>query len=389
MAKKKKRTPGLTAPEASGSPATATPAAAPKTPAAAAVAAPAPAVEEYREVDLSLSLRWHLATILIITVITLALFGFYKWAIRFWADDKLVLARAYYDQALEIKPDFFQQPDGYTPLAKEIESVMVDGVNFQAFLVEMQKLVNQTATTSVPVERKVQIQAFKQRLGRLALEIFPNPGYTMEPPLQNQIDLCTIKVNEIVKELNELENTSFESSDALADKLWQIHLSLVDFTTRMRSVRGCFDYMAALDMAIEESRRAVGSDNAYPAAFHLLAQALEEQGLLEDAADQYLAVVEIEPGSELSRAIVAKYEKLAQDAPQDMNAHYTLGRIYRELGRTDDALAQLRTAIELDIKVKDGGSEENPNTYTGYLARRVFQEVKTGTRNEQYPGREG
>jgi tetratricopeptide (TPR) repeat protein len=145
-----------------------------------------------------------------------------------------------------------------------------------------------------------------------------------------------------------------------------------------------FDYMAALDMAVLESRRAVGGDNAYPAAFDVLARALEEQGLLEDAADQFVAVVELEPRGARADEIVAAYEQQAAEVPADINAHFALGRLYRARGESDKSLAELARVVELD-----GGKPDVPQTYTGYLARKVYREVITGERDELAPGREG
>ena len=95
-------------------------------------------------------------------------------------------------------------------------------------------------------------------------------------------------------------------------------------------------------------------------------------------------MVELEPRSARADEIIAAYEKQAAEVPADINAHYALGRLYRVRGERDRALAALGRVIELD-----GGKPDEPQTYTGYLARKVYREVFTGERDEFAPGREG
>lgn len=374
MARKKKKSISAEQQSAAVAPATAQPA-------LVTVPAGPPPTEE----ELTLSWRWHITSLVVIAVIILSIFFGYKWFIRRWADDRLALAQGYLELSSQLKGDYLNQPDGYSPVAQFVEKEMAATVEFQTLLVDIHKEVTQSGVKVIAPQYKDVIHSRKESLARLANEVLMRPPYQLPPALANELDRSLGSLRAVIEKIEVLETGEFATAGNLSDALWQCHLAVNDLVLKeFPYVRGMFDYMAALDMAVLESRRAVGSDNSYAGAFDVLARSLEEMGQLEDAGDQFAAVVEIGPRTVRADEIVAAYEKQVTEVPADMNAHYTLGRLYRVRGERDRALAELNKVIELD-----GGKPDEPQTYTGYLARKVLREVVTGERDELAPGREG
>jgi Tfp pilus assembly protein PilF len=54
------------------------------------------------------------------------------------------------------------------------------------------------------------------------------------------------------------------------------------------------------------------------------------------------------PKSLPMQAVIAEQEKICQEHPNNIIAHHTLGLLYRQAGRPDDAIRELERAIELD-----------------------------------------
>lgn len=372
MAKKKKAVPV----QADGAPATPPPPAVPADPVA---------------LDESpLSLRWHLITLAVITAIVLAVFFSYKLFIRAWADDHLDLARGYLELAPALKTDYLSQADGYSPVAEYLEKEVAATVSFQATLVALQERLSQaegtpTVIVQAPPDLRDQLRTRRTSLARVASEVLAHPPHPVPAALQGELDRTIIALNEITAKLAELETTVYASPQEFSDAIFRTHLLLNNIILKQfRHTVAMFDYVAALEMAAEEARRAIGGDNQYADAFDVLARALEEKNELPEAANQYVAVVELDPHSTRAGEIVAAYEKQAAEVPADLIAHYTLGRLYRARGERDKALAALAKVIELD-----GGQPDTPQTLTGYYARTVQREVLTGQRDEFIPGREG
>jgi tetratricopeptide (TPR) repeat protein len=48
------------------------------------------------------------------------------------------------------------------------------------------------------------------------------------------------------------------------------------------------------------------------------------------------------------QAVIAEQEKICQEHPNNIIAHHTLGLLYRQTGRADEAIRELKRAIELD-----------------------------------------
>ncbi|MCI5228038.1 MAG: tetratricopeptide repeat protein, partial [Candidatus Electrothrix sp. AX2] len=46
--------------------------------------------------------------------------------------------------------------------------------------------------------------------------------------------------------------------------------------------------------------------------------------------------------------VINELEKICKENPDNIIAHHKLGLIYRQAGRTDDAIRELEKAIELD-----------------------------------------
>jgi len=337
------------------------------------------------EAEMTLSWRWHITTLAIVSLVIVAIFFSYKWGIRRWAGNRLAVASAFLDYSAQLKSDYLNQPDGYTPTATFVEQEMAATVSFQSVLVSLQEAASLNGTTTISQADLDLIRTRRTNLTRLADEILATPPPQMPPVLAKNMLATRDKIHDLTAQLETLEGNSFSTVKDLTSALWKCHMTCNDLVLqRFPQLRGMFDYMAALEMAIFESRRAIGADNSYVDAFDVLARSLEEQGLLEDAADQYVAVVELAPQSARAGEIVAAYEKQTSDVPADLNAHYTLGRLYRARGQRDQALASLKKVIDLD-----GGKPDEPQTYTGYLARKVCREVVEGTRDEFAPGREG
>ena len=124
------------------------------------------------------------------------------------------------------------------------------------------------------------------------------------------------------------------------------------------------DEEGKISEATEQFRAAVKANPKEPNAHFGLGYLLWEQKHYDDAAKEFLAELENDPASLQARAYLgdtyvelndyakaqAELEKVAADDPSTAFVHRDLGVVYADLGRKDDAITELQKAIALDPK---------------------------------------
>src|SRR6266850_6922848 len=116
-----------------------------------------------------------------------------------------------------------------------------------------------------------------------------------------------------------------------------------------------------LDEAIREFKKAIELDPNSAHAHDNLATVYSEKKLYREALREYLTALELEPDSPTAHynlacflathgqdMAVAQYKEAIELDPEYPDAHLNLGLTHADLGRTDEAMKELNTAIELD-----------------------------------------
>ena len=115
-----------------------------------------------------------------------------------------------------------------------------------------------------------------------------------------------------------------------------------------------------LDEAANEFRKAIELDPGSAHAHDNLATIYSEKKLFRDALQEYLAALRLEPDSATAHfnlagflaahgpdMAIAEYEEAIRADPEYPDAHLDLGLTYADQGRADDALRELRRAVDL------------------------------------------
>src|SRR3954464_13482579 len=116
-----------------------------------------------------------------------------------------------------------------------------------------------------------------------------------------------------------------------------------------------------LDEAIKEFKKAIELDPNSAHPHDNLATVHAEKKNYRDALAEYLTALRLEPDSATAHynlacflsthgpeMAVAQYREAIELDPEYPDAHLNLGLTHADLGRTEDAMKELNTAIELD-----------------------------------------
>ncbi len=136
------------------------------------------------------------------------------------------------------------------------------------------------------------------------------------------------------------------------------------------TLAGALDSDGQIVEAQEVYRAIIADDSNITAAHNNLANMLKSQGNIDEAIEHYEKALAIHPGNvqahyNLSRARKAEPDDedvsrmeamLGEPGRQDgdkVNIHFTLGKIYDDLSRYDEAFAQFKSGNELDNRVPE------------------------------------
>lgn len=136
------------------------------------------------------------------------------------------------------------------------------------------------------------------------------------------------------------------------------------------TLAGALDNDGQIEEAQEVYTAIIADDQNITAAHNNLANMLKSQGDIDGAIEHYEKALEIHPGNvqahyNLSRARkadpndedISRMEAMLNEPERQdtdrVNINFTLGKIYDDLGRYDEAFAQFKSGNELDNRVPD------------------------------------
>ena len=138
-----------------------------------------------------------------------------------------------------------------------------------------------------------------------------------------------------------------------------------EYQEKVDALESLWSSEKAVDEAIREFNTAVNDDRKFLEGHYYLGVAYEKQGLVDEAYDEFIKVIELKKGSDKAAELFSRFEKEYNAAKTDARINYYYGKALVRMKRQNEGVEFLKKAIDLE-----------PNGLWALYAKDVLDEIK-------------